>query len=157
MPKNRPDKVEFEKRLMAIQSWMIEGAPSTLIVQNIMLKEWAKSERHAFILLQKGRERWIKFEDASREDKRKMRIQELKNQIRGMNNIYKGTPAGMRAILMIQKEISKLEGLTGPIKIEHTGHNGEPIKYENVSNVDITKLSTDVLKQIVNARIKPNI
>ncbi len=111
MPKARPDKVEFEKRLITIQGWMIESIPSAMIVQQILLKDWAKSERHAFILLQKARERWIKFEDDNILEKRKMRVQELRGMIRAMKQEYKVTPMGIRTILSIQKEISKLEGV----------------------------------------------
>jgi hypothetical protein len=109
--KNRPDKVEYEKRMFAIQAWMIDGVPSSLIVKQIQDKGWSKSDRHSEILVQKARARWIKFEDENILDKRKMKVQRLMNMIRGMSSSDKTSPTGIRAILQVEKEINKLEGL----------------------------------------------
>ena len=155
MPKERPDKQEYEKRMMCIQGWIIEGVPSAMIIQQVVMKSWVKSERHAYIYLEKARKRWIQFEDDSREDKRKLKVQELKKRINGMNNEYKGTPAGMRAILAYEKEIIRLEGLyfvesKSKNQIDAPG----PIKIETTSNIDYDKLPTEVLEAIVAAAKK---
>ena len=156
----RPDKAEFERRMLAIQGWMVEGVPSALIVQQILAKEWAKSERHAFILVQKGRARWVKYEDDNLDEKRKMKVQELKNRIRGLNNIFKGTPQGLRTILMYEKEIIKLEGIAfNPMKLLPTAPpSHEDIPPANIhdlqpsSDIDYSQLSDEVLQALYNAK-----
>src|SRR6187402_1941309 len=90
---------------------MTDGISSAAIIQQIMAKEWAKSERYAYVLLQQAREQWMRFEESSRDDKRRMKVQELKKHLRDMDDAHRGSPAGMRTILAYEKEIIKLEGL----------------------------------------------
>lgn len=146
--KNRPDKVEYEKRLMSIQGWMIDGNPSAMIIQNIMLKGWVKSERNAYMYYKAALERWIKYENDTREDKRKMRVQELKNQIRGMSHQYRGTPAGMRAVAKLYGIINKLEGLYFIDKDEDLVTINNNIAINTAPNVE--HLSLDQIENLLN-------
>jgi len=162
MPRDRPDKQEYEKRMMCIQGWIIEGVPSAMIIQQVVLKSWVKSERHAYIYLEKARKRWIQFEDGSREDKRKLKVQELKKRINGMNNEYKGTPAGMRAILAYEKEIIRLEGLYFVEPNKPKAFEDKPVDVKGLiddggksnSDIDYDMLSDEVLEAIVAAQRK---
>lgn len=152
MPKT--GRVETEKRLLMIQSWIVEGVQSSLIIAQILQKEWCKSERHAERMLKAARERWIRHEDEDIVSKRKLKVQELKQLKRSMKEPFKGTPAGIRAIVAIEKEIIKLEGIAMPIKIETTGKDGGPIQTERVDEVDYSQLTDEVLLAIINARKK---
>lgn len=148
--KNRPDKIEYEKRLMAIQGWMIDGNPSAIIIQQIVLKGWVKSDRNAYMYYKAALNRWIKYENENRDHVRKMRVQELKNQIRGMSNQYRGTPIGMRAILQITKEINKLEGL---YYLDHQDRktpfdDAPPVSFTNNINLNSTKLTPELIREI---------
>lgn len=152
--KARADKQEFEKRLLAVQVWIIESVPSSLIIKQIIDKGWSMSVRHAQRMLTAARHKWVEHESDNITQKRQLKIQQLKQLIRSLQEKYKGTPEGIRAIVAVEKEIIKLEGIAAPLKMEHSGVDGQPIQVENKSNVDYSKLPTDVLKQIVSARIK---
>jgi hypothetical protein len=128
--KNRPDKNEFNKRLLNIQSWIIDNLPTTIIIQQILMKEWAKSERHAYILVEKARKEWLKYEYTNMEEKRQLAVQTLKRRMYGMSNEYKNTPQGLNTMLKYEKEINRLEGLDSAIKIELSGRGGSPLEHE---------------------------
>lgn len=126
MPKT--DKLEYEKRLINIQGWIIDGTPSALIIQQILLKQWCKSDRHAKRMLQGARKRWIDYETEDILERRKLKVQQLQFLKRSLQSRYKGTPDGIRAIVAVEKEIIKLDGLAAPVKIEVSGNNGQPIQ-----------------------------
>lgn len=155
--KLRADRQQYEQRLLAIQVWIIESVPSSLIIKQVMDKGWSLSHRHAQRMLTQARERWVEYESDNVKQKRQIKVQQLKQLIRSLQEKYKGTPEGIKAVVAVEKEIIRLEGIAAPIKLEHTGNDGEPIKVEHTSNVDYTKLPTEVLRQIVSARIKPGI
>ncbi len=109
---NRPDKIEFERRLTAILGWVYDGAPTALIIKNITDKAWAKSDRHAYELLKKAKERMVKYDDDTLEVKRKQKVQELRMRIRTLKPEFAGTPEGLRVILQYEKLIADIEGTT---------------------------------------------
>lgn len=152
--KPKADAVEYERRLMSIQLWIVERHSYTIIIKQIMDKGWSKSERHAKRMIATARDRWIDQEEEDIKKKKHIKVKQLEHTIRSLKEEYKGTPEGISAIVKVEKEIIKLEGLATPIKIEHTGNDGAPIQVENLSNIDYTKLSSEVLRQIANARIK---
>jgi hypothetical protein len=110
MPKT--DKIEYERRIFTIQGWIIESVQSSLIVQQILAKEWCTSSRQAERMLGDARKRWIEHETAGVEERRLLKIQELKHLKRSLKDPFKGTPGGIQAVLAIEKEIIKLEGIT---------------------------------------------
>jgi hypothetical protein len=118
----RPDKIEFEKRLTTILGWVYDGAPSALIVGNIEQKGWAKSERHAYMLLKKAKERMVKYDDDTQEQKRRQRVQELKMRIRTLGASYRDTPSGLRVILQYERLIAQIEGL-----LQHNHSNDDDL------------------------------
>ncbi|MFA6058957.1 MAG: hypothetical protein WC756_12215 [Taibaiella sp.] len=151
MPKT--DKVEYERRLLTVQGWLIEGSQYALILKNIVDQGWCK-DREAKRMIAKARNKWIDYEDENQEKKKRFKIQELKHLKRSLAAQYKGTPEGIKAILAVEKEIIKLEGLSAVKKIEVAGDDDKPpiqIKHTK-SNVDYTKLSKEVLLAIVAAR-----
>ena len=116
MAGHRSSELETEKRVFQIQGWIISGVPDYLIIKNIeqqFINTNGKglSRRQAKVLLQKAYKIWHEEEEATIEQKRALRIAELKQDVRNMKDSYKGTPQGMSVLNSIKKEISKLEGL----------------------------------------------
>jgi hypothetical protein len=136
MPKgNKVDKIEMEKRLRIVQEWIIDDHPYMDIVSSIR-KQWEVSEPQAKRYIKAARDKWAGEEQAIIEQKRRARIESLKKLRRSLKDQYKGTPFGIRAILSVDKEISKLENLYPAIKLEHSGPGGKPI--ETVTSVSLT-------------------
>lgn len=106
----RSTKIETEKRVFTIQGWIISGVPDYLILKNIE-QQYGVSRRQSKNLLNRAYESWRKEEESSLEQKRSLRIAELKQDARSLKESYKGTPQGMAAVNRIKKEINKLEGL----------------------------------------------
>ncbi len=128
MPKD--DKFNKEVKIRAVQEWLIEDWPSQDIVTNMMQK-WGLGERQARRHIKMARERWTGQEKVIVDHKRKLKIESLKKLKRSLHDRFKGTPAGIKAVLQVEKEIIALDGLRAPIKLEHSGPNGQPIQTEN--------------------------
>ena len=160
MPKT--DKIEYEKRVAAVQGWIIDGVNPSIIAQQIKLKGWSQSDRHAYRIIKAARLKWIEFEDESREEKRKLKIQQLQNRIRGMSHEFKNTPRGLYTILAYEKEISKLEGLYFPAPSKQAAKSNDDDDFilpplpgpEEQGDIDYDKLPDEVLQIIISARVK---
>jgi hypothetical protein len=119
MPGARSTKLETEKRIFIIQGWIIKGVPDYLILKNIQT-QFKNSDanflciRQAKNLIAKAYDIWQKSEEATVDQKRSLRIAELKQDILGLKEEYKGTPRGMAVVNSIKKEITKLEALYHP-------------------------------------------
>lgn len=109
--KTHSTKIETEKRVFTIQGWILSGVPDYLILKNIEQSDWGVGRRQAKNLLQKAYKIWHEEQEATIEQKRSMRIAELKQDIRNMKPEFRNTPKGMAVILAHKKEISKLEAL----------------------------------------------
>lgn len=132
----RSTKLETEKRVFTIQGWIINGVPDYLILKNIQtqFKNGAGEFlgfRQAKNLLQKAYSVWQESEEATVEQKRALRIAELKQDIRSMKDSYKGTPQGMSVVNSIKKEISKLEALYPAKKHIIQGDKENPLVITN--------------------------
>lgn len=115
--KDRATKIEKEKRLFIVQGWIIEGIQDRLIVKNIVEK-WGLDVRQAQRYVKDAYESWKKIEGVNLDMKREMKIAKLQQMIRTLKDEYKGTPAGIQAIMSVEKEIIKLEGLEPDKKIK---------------------------------------
>jgi len=117
----RVDAVEMEKRIRIVQEWIIDDWPYTDIVQQIMTK-WDMSERQAKRYISDAKSRWVADESEKTERARAMKIHSLKKLKRSLQEKYKGTPQGITAVLNVEKEIIKLQGLEPPkeIKVDAT-------------------------------------
>jgi len=142
------DKVEFEKRIRIVQEWILEEQPYTDMVAAIKLK-WSLEERQAKKYIRQARERWVDQEQVIVDQKRRLRIEGLKKLKRSIKEPFKGTPRGMEALLKIDKEISKLEGIYPATKLEVSGKDGQPLIPP--PSIDMSKLSKEELKIIVEA------
>jgi hypothetical protein len=138
MAKARANKIEYTRRIFAIQGWILEGVQSALIVRQIIASDWCTSERHAERMLKDARDLWTEIPEAEINQKRKLKIGELQQLARSMQERFKGTPAGIRAIVSVQKEIIKLEGIAPATKVEVSGKDGKPIETKNY-NVSLSK------------------
>jgi hypothetical protein len=116
MAKNRATKNEKEKRTFIVQGWIIEGIQDNLIVKNI-IEKWDLDVRQAQRYVKEAYESWKKIEGVKIEMKREMKIAKLQQMVRTLKDEYKGTPAGIQAIMAVEKEIIKLEGLEIPKQI----------------------------------------
>lgn len=127
MSTSRSTKIETEKRVFTIQGWIISGVPDYLILKNIEKSDWNVGRRQAKNLLQKAYKIWHEDQEASIEQKRSMRIAELKQDVMNMKDEFKNTPKGMSVILAHKKEISKLEALYPATKHIIQGDPDNPV------------------------------
>lgn len=134
MSKARATKLETEKRVFTIQGWIINGVPDYLILKNIE-SEWEVKRRQAKNLLKKAYEIWHDNEEATIEEKRSLRIAELKQDIRNMKPEFKNTPKGMSVLLNYKKEINKLEALYPAQKHILQGDKEKPLYVANINEM----------------------
>jgi hypothetical protein len=130
MAKQRATAIEKNNRLFTIQGWILEGVPDRLIVKQI-IQVWPIDLRQAERYIKEAYSNWSKIEGVDIDMKRELKIAELKQLKRSLSQEYKGTPAGIRAIMMIEKEIIKLEGIQLPKHIDITT-KGESLNYRPI-------------------------
>ncbi|MCZ8144877.1 hypothetical protein [Flavobacterium sp.] len=117
--KNRVTKIEKERRLFIIQGWIIEGIQDNLIVKNIVEKtDWGIDVRQAQRYVRDAYLSWQKIQGIKIDAKREMKIARLQQLTKSLGEEYRKTPSGLRTILAIEKEITKLEGINLPKKIQ---------------------------------------
>jgi hypothetical protein len=136
MPGSRSSKLETEKRVFTIQGWIINGVPDYLILKNIEQQfvnkdgEYIK-RRQSKVLLQKAYKIWHEEQEATVEQKRSLKIAELKQDVRSMDAKFKNTPQGMAVLLNYKKEINKLEAIYPVTKIMIQGDKENPLVITN--------------------------
>lgn len=67
----------------------------------------------------------------------------------------KGEAAAIDRVLKIGERRQKLLGLEAPVRIETTGRDGKPIEVSSSVSIDPSKLSTQALRELLDARTKP--
>ena len=122
----RIDDIEYEKRIRIVMEWILDDWRSVDIISQIVIK-WGLESRQAKRYVAEARKRWLKDETIIIEQKRKYKSESLKKLKRSLNERFKGTPEGIRAVLMVEKEIIALEGLAMPTKIAQTNTSGEDL------------------------------
>lgn len=123
---NKVTKVIKEQRIFTVQGWLIDSVPNALIIKQIVTN-WELSRRQAIRYLDEAYKLWNTETAATIEEKRQTRIAWLQNEIRSLDSKFKNTPQGKRTILAYAKELSKLEALYLPKKIEHSNNPDNPI------------------------------
>lgn len=126
MPNSRSTNAEKEKRLIVIQGWIIDDVPTDMIVKQIVARGWV-GERQAKRLVASALSKWVEQEDGDITKKRKMKVLQLQQLKRSLQDKYKGTPEGIRAVIAVEKEIIRVSGLAAPVKLEHSGPDGQPL------------------------------
>lgn len=134
----RSSKLETEKRVFTIQGWIINGVPDYLILKNIEQQFKNKdgnflSRRQSKVLLQKAYKIWHEEQEATVEQRRALKIAELKQDVRSMDAKFKNTPQGMAVLLNYKKEINKLEAIYPVTRIMIQGDKDNPIAVSDVS------------------------
>ena len=105
--------------------------------RQILSSNWCQSQRHAERMLKSARDLWTKIPEAEISQRRKLKIAELQQYKRSLQDRYKTTPSGVFAMLAVDKEIIKLEGLAPATKVEVTGKDGEPIQSTTVTKHEV--------------------
>ena len=124
----RATKIEKEKRLFIVQGWIIEGVQDRLIVKNVV-DRWGLDIRQAQRYVKDAYENWKKIEGVNIDMKRELKIAQLKQLIRTLKDEYKGTPAGIQAIMAVEDKIIKLEGIELPKTIKLDLPDVEAVKF----------------------------
>lgn len=119
------DQVEKDKRIRIVQEWLLDEWPSQDIIAQVKA-QWQVEDRQAKRYLADARAAWNEDEDEKVEQKRRRKIQKLQKLIRTMGRVWLGTPAGIRAIVQVEKLIIELEGLKPATKLDITS-NGQSI------------------------------
>jgi len=145
MPGAKSTKIETEKRVFTIQGWIINGVPDYLILKNIEQSDWGIKRRQAKNLLKKAYEIWHDDQEATVEQKRSLRIAELKQDVRNMSTEFKNTPKGMSVLLSYKKEISKLEALYPATRHIVQGDKENPIVITDTFNEEKEKRLQELL------------
>ncbi len=125
------DKIEFDKRIRIVQEWIIDDWRPVDIIKQIELK-WGLQDRQAKKYISLARSQFNEDEDTRVEQKRRFKVDSLRKLKRSLKDQFKGTPAGIRAIMAVEKQIIKLEGLEPPANIRIAGPNGEPLTIPEV-------------------------
>lgn len=131
--KGRATKAETARRVFTIQGWILDGVQNHLIIKQVT-EDWELSDRQAERLISKAFNEWNEIDGIKIEEKRRMKIAQLKQDVRSLKPEFKGTPSGLRAKLSYEKEIMKLEGLYLPkeTKIMHSNDPDNPIEATQV-------------------------
>lgn len=142
----KADNVEFERRIRAVQEWLIEDWPYQDMVASVINK-WGVEERQAKRYIKVARERWVSQEQEVVDHKRRLKVQSLKKLKRSLIEKYKGTPAGIRAIVAVEKLIINLEGLEPAKKLELLGKGGGDL-FENKSNEQLESMLKELMTKL---------
>ena len=105
---NRVSKLEKEKRILTVQGWIIDGAQEDFMRKQ-MHTQWGISTRQAKRYIKDAYEAWKRDSDIDMETRRQAKIAELQQLKRTLKEEHKGTPSGIRAIMMVEKQIIRLE------------------------------------------------
>lgn len=137
---NRVTKEMKEQRICQVQNWIIDQIPNGKIIQNIVA-DWELSRRQAIRYLDEAYRLWNTETLSTVEEKRQTRIAWLQNEINSMNEKYIDTPQGKRTRLAFAKELSKLEALYPPKKIEHSNDPDKPLPAPIIEPIVFTILN----------------
>lgn len=123
---SRCTKTEKADRIFKVQGWIMNRVPDYLILKQIE-NDWSVTSRQAKNYLSEAYKIWHDANESSIEQQRQMSIDKLMTEQRNMKAEFKGTPAGMSAILRIEKEINRLRGAYVPPKLTIQGDAENPI------------------------------
>ena len=121
--------LEVEKRIFTVQGWILDGVQDYLILKQSKT-QWGISLSQAKRYLKKAYVNWKRDEDVNIDLKKEAKIAELKQIRRSLKEKYKGTPAGIRAIMSVEKEIIRLEGYA--VKKVDVTTGGESLNYQPI-------------------------
>lgn len=153
--KNRKDKSEVERRVYAVQQWLLQDFSA----QEIILagkKKWEPiSDRQIERYIMRAREGFKETLQQSIEARKAYYVKRKQKLIREIDPEERKTAKGIMAVSRILDSIAEMEG----IKVrrhEITGKDGKPIETtaKVTNDIDYTQLPTEVLQAIIKARKK---
>lgn len=136
MAKRKATEYERELQLHDVQHWIADRVPESMICDRVVKEGWG-TKAYAKSLIKEALARWVDDSKSDIETRRKMSVIRLQLLSRTLKPEWKGTPAGVRALLEIEKDINKLEGNYSPDKVEH-GFDGNTLM-DNPINIIIRK------------------
>lgn len=115
----------------------------------------SRSRAHA--LVQLGFEQAREQVTASAEDLRTEEVSRLDGVLAKVyEKAAKGDLQAVDRLLKIGERRAKLLGLEAPVRIETTGRDGKPIEVQSTLSIDPSKLSTQTLRELLDARTQPD-
>ena len=129
---SKATQLEKENRIFTIQGWIIDGVQDYLIEKQ-MEQKWGIKKRQAARYIKEAYSRWKKNKDIEIEERRDAKVAELKQLKRTLKDGFKGTPAGINAILRVEKEINKLEDLYPARKVQLSNDPDNPVDMGNTT------------------------
>lgn len=115
----------------------------------------SKSRAHALVQLglEDAREQIVTQAD-------ELRTEEISRLDGMLRKVYTKAAAGdlqaVDRVLKIGERRAKLLGLEAPVRIETTGKDGAPIEVSSTLSIDPSKLSTQTLRELLDARTQPD-
>lgn len=125
---DRIGSIEMEKRIRAVQEWIISDHPDSDIITSCM-SMWDVSKRQSQRYIKEANMRVVKLNEKSLTIKRATRIQAVKKLLKGLPNEVLRTPGGVNAALRAHKYIGKLEAIemtTQMVDAENAKDQGKP-------------------------------
>ena len=127
----RPTAEEYERRIFVVQGWIIEGI-SEFLIKKQCVSQWKVSFKTAkrymklaFDGIKPELERTIEEQCAGK-------IAELEQRKRAMEQRFRNTPEGIRALNDIDKMIIRLQSLEPPKRIQISGDAQNPLEINQV-------------------------
>jgi len=108
MTQQKSTKVETDKRVRAVQEWMMQGITSADIVRQVMVKYELK-ERQAYKYIRKAYDAFREQSEKDIEARRQFHIHSRLKLFRDLQDKKSSKPAS--TALAILQDIAKLEGL----------------------------------------------
>ncbi len=131
---DKSDDIKKDQRVRIVVEWLLDDWSAKDIIAQVVSK-WGVSDRQAKRYIADARKQYITNKQEAIDIKRRQKVEQLKRDKRKIRQEYIGTPAGMKALLEIDKEINKLEALYPAVKLEISGKDGTPIQTETTHKV----------------------
>jgi len=106
----RSDSIEYDKRIRAVQEWIINNYSYADIVRQ-SVQTWGVADRQAKYYLKEAYQRFRDANELEVEQLKAASIERRKKISREMDPQHRRTPSGVVALLAVEKDIDKLRGL----------------------------------------------
>ena len=125
---SKSTKIEKDNRVFTIVGWLLNSVPDYLILSNAV-KTWGVTKRQADRYIAEAYQSFSQGRHEDIEERRIKKIADLEYLKRSMKDTYKGTPQGVTAILRVEQEIIKLEGMSPAMRHVIEGDKDKPIHH----------------------------
>lgn len=146
----RASKQELDIRVLTVQGWIINGVQDFLIKKQAVT-QWGVSFKTAKRYLKLAFDELKPDLEKTVEVERSAMIAKLEERARTMEEKFKKTPLGIRALNDIDKMIIRLKAIEPPKKIQLQGDDEKPIHHK----VQVTIVSTG--KKIATSEEEVNV